>query len=105
MAYICLGRPSVFIVNSIITAGTSLGVVLYMMMFIKISISLVEDLMVDLNIMADNGVSFILTQKVTYTLFMFCVGITVVIKKQIKELKFVSYIMFFGIISLITMFF
>ena len=39
IAYVCMGRPSVFITNFIITSATSLIVVMYGMLFSKICVS------------------------------------------------------------------
>ena len=43
LAYVCLGRTSVFVINFALAIGCSLMVVVYALLFSKICVSLMED--------------------------------------------------------------
>ncbi len=106
MAFVCLGRPSVFVINFIIVAGTTLGIIMYILFFTKISTSLMIDLMVAIGSNKnDPTVWFIIfTSKIFYCVLLFIILLKFTLKKQVKELKLTSIILFVGVISLVVIF-
>ena len=102
LSYMSFGRSSVFIIN-ILVAFVIFGILLlYLILFSKISLSLVvpfigeppedghEDLM-----------ARILTNKTTYILLVTAISMPIMLKKNLSELKIQSQILFLGVILLL----
>ncbi|CDW73860.1 UNKNOWN [Stylonychia lemnae] len=106
IAYICLGRPSVFITNFIITSATSLIVVMYGMLFSNICASFAYNIYNSHQIsIQDNTLAMIFTSKLLYIILLFLILLPFVIKKSIKDLNIAGKILFFGLTSLIVLLF
>lgn len=93
LSYICFGRASVFMINFLI-AFVIFGILtLYMLLFSRIAISLVEPYVVDPK-------SFLLN-KVTYIVLVSILTFPLLIKRNLTELKFQSHILCAGVITLL----
>lgn len=99
LAYLCFGRPSVFIINGLICFCVSGIVVLYMILFTRIVISLIPtSSLSDLEFIQVIGLK-------EFSIVILCILlIPFLIKKRLAELKFASYLQIIGIISLILIF-
>ena len=98
LAFLCLGRPSVFIVNSILAIGTSLIVVMYGLMFSNLARNLL------LMLLPEQRSSIWLT-KYALCAFLFVLLLPVVYRKNIKELRGITYLLFTGVITMLVVFF
>jgi hypothetical protein len=96
-----MGRPSVFVINSVLTIGTSLIVVVYVLFFAKICVSFAENM----NPITTSYAGEVFKQKYFYCLFLYIVLFPNIIKKNISELKAASYILFAAIISLVSFYY
>ncbi|CDW91063.1 UNKNOWN [Stylonychia lemnae] len=105
IAYFCMGRPSVFITNFIITSATSLIVVMYGMLFSKICVSFALNLYGSQYDVTNDTLALILTSKVFYVFLLFLILLPFVIKKSIKDLNIAGKFLFFGLTSLIVLLF
>ena len=94
----CLGRLSVFIINFILTTGTSLIVVMFTLLFSRISVSLAQ------SIPREFFLHQVLSLKATYCLLLYVLLFPNILKKEIKELRMNTYLLFGGVISLVLSF-
>lgn len=106
IAFACLGRPSVFVINFVITAATSLIVIMYALLFGKICVSFAENYFG--NVYEDDGVKdfaeTVFTSKAFYILLLFIFLMPNILKKNITELKLTSYLLIFGVVSMLATF-
>lgn len=104
IAFACLDRPSVFVINFVIVAATSLIVVMYTLLFSKICVSFALNAFGD---QAINGSFFeqAITSKFFYIITLYIILLPNVLKKNIKELKFTSILLILGVISMLAVFF
>lgn len=101
-----MGRPSVFVINFVITAATSLIVIMYALLFGKICVSFAENYFG--NVYEDDGVKdfaeTVFTSKAFYILLLFIFLMPNILKKNITELKLTSYLLIFGVVSMLATF-
>ena len=103
LCFMCFGRSSVFMINALV-AFVIFGILtLYMLLFTKISLSLVTPL---LSTSPDASlIVYIMESKITYILALTLFLLPVLLKRNLSELKFQSRILFFGIITLLIVLF
>lgn len=84
LSYICFGRVSVFMIN-ILIAFVIFGIlILYMLLFSKISVSLIEPY-----IPKDGSIQEkVLTSKITYIMIVTFLTFPMLLKRNLAELKF-----------------
>ena len=104
IAYICMGRPSIYIINFVITAATSLIVTMYALLFSKICVSFALNLYGGV-VNNDNFFEYILTTKLFYIIILYVILLGFVVKKSFKELKITSILLIVGVISMLLIFF
>ncbi|CDW86951.1 UNKNOWN [Stylonychia lemnae] len=104
IAYICLGRPSIFIINFVITAATSLIVTMYALLFSKICVSFAQSLFGDTS-NSDNPFEQMITMRFFYVILLYIILMPFVLKKNFKELKLTSILLIVGVISMLLIFF
>ena len=92
IAGICLGEASGIVLNSLIVFAIFGIMALYMILFSQLSISL----------LGREGESF-LNGKAFYVIFLCVLMAPIVVRKKISELKISTYILFAGVISLISL--
>ena len=101
-----MGRPSVFVINFVITAATSLIVIMYALLFSKICVSFALNFMG--NSYEDDGkkdvLETLLSSKVFYIALLYVLLIPNILKKNIMELKLMSYLLIFGVVSMLSIF-
>lgn len=106
IAFACLGRPSVFVINFVITAATSLIVVMYALLFGKICESIAKAAFG--NVYSDDGEKdlheTIFTSKIFYIVLLYIILLPNILKKNIKELRFTSILLVFGVVSMLVIF-
>ena len=95
IAYACMGRSSVIILNILLTLCIIGVITLYMILFANICISLA---------VSDPYSTSIFAQKTTYVLLLSAVMIPVFVQKKITDLKLATYLLFAGVISLLLVF-
>jgi len=101
LAYLCFGRSSVYVINFVITFGTFGIIVMYMLLFGKITSSFFE---MDRS-GGDDLRSILLSSKATYCILVYILLFPAVLKKEMKELQLTSIMLFFGVISMVVIFF
>ena len=98
LSYICFGRVSVFMINMLIAFVIFGILILYMLLFSKISVSLIEPY-----IQKDGSIKEkVLTSKVTYIILVTLLTFPLLLKRNLGELKFQSRILFAGVITLLV---
>lgn len=101
-----MGRPSVFVINFVITAATSLIVVMYALLFGKICESIAKAAFGD--VYADDGVKdiheYVFTSKIFYITLLYIILLPNILKKNIKELRITSILLIFGVVSMLGIF-
>ena len=102
LSYMSFGRSSVFIIN-ILVAFVIFGILLlYLILFSKISLSLVEPLVGQPKEGGDETlIQIMLLSKTTYILLVTAVSMPIMLKKNLSELKIQSQILFLGVILLL----
>ena len=84
LSYICFGRASVFMIN-ILIAFVIFGIlILYMLLFSKISVSLIEPYIQE----SDSVLGQMLTSKITYIMLVTILTFPMLLKRNLAELKF-----------------
>ena len=105
LAYVCTGRSSVFVINTVFPLACFLIIVMYSILFGDISISLYEEYLRSMgNQESDTAFDEIMRSRATYSFILFLVLLPTVGKKSMSELKITSYILFSGVILLISIF-
>ena len=94
LANVCLGPVSGIILNMLLVFAVFGIMALYMILFSEIAISLIGP--------KDDPEAF-LSNKAFYVIFLGILISPFIIKKKIQEMKFATYVLFFGVISLIVM--
>lgn len=102
LSYMSFGRSSVFIIN-ILVAFVIFGILLlYLILFSKISLSLVVPFIGEPPEDGDEDLmARILTNKTTYILLVTAISMPIMLKKNLSELKIQSQILFLGVILLL----
>ena len=94
LANVCLGSASSVLLNSLLVFAVFGILALYMILFSEIAISLIGSSQTD---------DHILKKKAFYVLCL-CVLISpIIVRKKIQELRFSTYVLFFGVVMLITL--
>ena len=97
LSYMSFGRSSVFIIN-ILVAFVIFGILLlYLILFSKISLSLVVPLIGE----REGMMASVLSSKTTYILLVTAISMPIMLKKNLSELKIQSQILFLGVILLL----
>lgn len=107
LAYLCMGRSSVFVINSVYALACFFVILMYTVLFSDIGISLYQDYLVYNGIPIEEATSTVDTiflSKTTYCTILYFINLPFIIKKTMKELKIASYILFVGIISVLAIF-
>ncbi|CDW85330.1 UNKNOWN [Stylonychia lemnae] len=104
IAYICLGKPSIYVINFVITAATSLIVTMYALLFSNICVSFSKSVFGDTS-NSDYLIEYIVTTKVFYIVALYIILLPFVMKRSFKELKLTSILLIFGVISMLVIFF
>jgi amino acid permease len=104
LAFASMGRPSVFIVNGVLTLGMSLILIMYALLFsniCRIVAGFIYTLSHDGELMDPDS---IWNYKAIYCLAMYLILVPIVLKKRLQQLKFVSYLLITGVISMVIVF-
>ena len=106
LAYLCLGRASVFIIYSVFSMAVFSIVVMYTILFSKIGVSIYESYLSYVGRVpsSDSTMDNVLLSKITYCLVLYFFNLPFIANKSIKELKIISYILFAGIVLINAVF-
>jgi len=106
LAYLCFGRSSVFIINFVVLFATFAIIVMYSLLFSKIAASLFTH-----RYPAPQSISltdyssyfnYIISSKTTYCLLLYMLLLPTVLKKNLRDLRIQSYLLFAGVGALIA---
>lgn len=100
LCYMCFGRSSVYLINLLIAFVIFGILILYMILFSKISISLLPQGL-SKDPLSQNWLEYIAQQKATYIFIVCVLSIQTMLKKSLAELKFQSRILFVGVLTLL----
>ena len=95
IANLCLGSASGIILNSLIVAAVFGILALYMILFSEIAISLVES--------SDGEGDNFLHHKTFFVVILSILMAPIIVRKRIQELKISTYVLFFGVLSLMVL--
>ena len=98
IAYLCLGKSSLYALNLLMVICISGIVCLYMTLFASISMSLVKHLHLN------PSFNYIINNKAFYVLALSIFLLPYMFKKHVTELKIASYLLIVGILSIIIAF-
>lgn len=93
IGYNCLGRKSIFFIGTVLVLNSAGLELIYFIVFGKISASLVKDIF--------SAETSFFTEKYLYILIIGALNVPLVIKREIKELKIASVLLFVSIILFI----